>query len=236
MATVGGSEGQARPHAKRSWIRRIASVGWSFVLLLGFIFIGFQIGGFVRFLDVVTTPTATSTETADAIVVLTGGENRLEAGMELLAKGRGERLLITGVNPTTSEATLRAASDVDDALFACCVEVDRVARDTIGNAIATRAWATKNDVSSLIVVTGAFHMPRAMQEFSHTLKDVELIAHPANVPDQPDWWRDPGRVRDLLREYAKFAVVRLRDRINPLIGRAWPNMPLQKERPTGETG
>ena len=39
---------------------------------------------------------------ADGIVVLTGGTSRVTDALELLAAGRGKRLLITGVNPGTT--------------------------------------------------------------------------------------------------------------------------------------
>src|SRR5688500_18326125 len=39
---------------------------------------------------------------ADAIVVLTGGSSRVIDGIELLAAGRGQRLLISGVHRATN--------------------------------------------------------------------------------------------------------------------------------------
>ena len=43
---------------------------------------------------------------ADGIVVLTGGTSRITDALELLASGRGKRLLITGVNPGTTTADI----------------------------------------------------------------------------------------------------------------------------------
>jgi len=42
---------------------------------------------------------------ADGIVALTGGASRLADAVELLASGRGRRLLISGVAPTTNATT-----------------------------------------------------------------------------------------------------------------------------------
>src|SRR6266853_1366508 len=43
---------------------------------------------------------------ADGIVVLTGGASRISDAIELLAAGRGKRLLISGVNRTTTTAEI----------------------------------------------------------------------------------------------------------------------------------
>ena len=43
---------------------------------------------------------------ADGIVVLTGGASRISDAIELLAAGRGKRLLISGVHRTTTAAEI----------------------------------------------------------------------------------------------------------------------------------
>src|ERR1700712_5048519 len=44
---------------------------------------------------------------ADGIVVLTGGDARLDAAVALLEGGAGKRLLISGVNRTSTKAELK---------------------------------------------------------------------------------------------------------------------------------
>jgi hypothetical protein len=66
--------------------------------------------------------------------VLTGGSARVETGVELLMAGKGRRLLISGVNPMARVEDLRRATGGDRDLFACCVDIDHAALDTIGNA------------------------------------------------------------------------------------------------------
>lgn len=214
---------------KRSRLRRIGSFFWSFLVLVFFVFMSFQIGGLARYAYIVTTPTPPIAKPSEGIVVLTGGENRIRSAMKLLADGKGDRLLITGVNPSLSDETVRAISGVDDRLFECCVEIDRSARNTIGNALATQKWISGTGARSLIVVTGAFHMPRAIRELSHAIKGVELIAYAVNVPQSKKWWRDHSRLRDMLREYAKLVVITARDRLNEIAGQPWPTDPIRSE-------
>ena len=77
---------------------------------------------------------------ADGIVVLTGGYARLEPAVALLLAKRGERLLVSGVNEHTSKDTLRNALAIDEKTFECCVDIDRAALDTTGNADQTARW------------------------------------------------------------------------------------------------
>jgi hypothetical protein len=82
---------------------------------------------------------------ADAIIVLTGGEARLTAALDLLASGKGKRLLISGVNPATGRNQLRAATGSTRNLFNCCIDIDHAALDTIGNAEESAKWVRGHD-------------------------------------------------------------------------------------------
>ena len=69
-------------------------------ILCGFLLF---LGGFVVFATHVgrmSTPPAP--QAADAIIVLTGGQARLDAAVELLKTGKGQRLLISGVQDRKS--------------------------------------------------------------------------------------------------------------------------------------
>ena len=59
-------------------------------------------GGFVWFIYHVPAEEVALTRNADGIVVLTGGASRITDAIELLAAGRGKRLLISGVHRTTT--------------------------------------------------------------------------------------------------------------------------------------
>lgn len=218
--------GAGRLQSSRFGARRTLSLLWSLVMIGFFVVSGFQVGGLARYVHSVTAKAPPIAQKADGIVVLTGGENRLRTATELLSVGKSERLLITGVNPALTDATLRRELRVDDRLYNCCIDIDREARDTIGNAIAAKRWAEKHDVRSLIVVTSALHMPRALREIGHAVQGVALFAAPVNVPNDQEWWRDSTRVRDILREYAKLVIVGLRDRLNAITGEPWPTMPM----------
>jgi len=170
--------------------------------------------GFLAFLWVVPNEEVVLDRSADGIVVLTGGTSRVTDALELLAARRGKRLLITGVNPGTTTADIARQVAGYDRLLNCCVDLDYSAINTLGNAVETRRWAIDRGFHSLIIVTSAYHMPRALAEIAHQLPDVALIPFPV-VSDRlrvEPWWTSSATTRLVLSEYFKylFAQVRMR--------------------------
>ena len=151
--------------------------------------------------------------TADGIAVLTGGTARIDEAMKLLTQQKAKRLLITGVNRTTSTEELKQLASQGDQLFSCCVDIDKEARNTIDNATETSQWVARNHYTSVIVVTSNYHMPRALAELARVMPGVTLI--PYSVVDNnvhlDRWWTYPGTTKLLISEYLKYlpALARL---------------------------
>ncbi len=156
---------------------------------------------------------------ADAIIVLTGGQSRLGAALELLKSGKGERLLISGVSPITGAGDLQNATGTEEALFSCCVDIDRVALNTVGNAAESAKWIHEHAYKSVIVVTNNYHMPRSMLEMRRYLKDAALQPYPVvNSPiEDGSWLIKPDAVRVLFTEYAKFLAAMIRRVVVPSV-------------------
>jgi len=174
-------------------------------VVLSLVVAGF-IGGFIAFAVSATTPHEPNAQKADAIVVVTGGEERISVALGLLRRGDGRRLLISGVNPRTSAAAIRDQTGERRQLFECCVDIGREANDTIGNAEEARDWAAAHGYLSLIVVTSSYHMPRTLAEFAHAMPDRDLVPHPvvSRVMRDRSWWQHPASLRLLASEYVKF--------------------------------
>ena len=154
---------------------------------------------------------AAPARSADGIVALTGGPLRINDALDLLASGHGQRLLISGVNPTTRRGEIARLMPEHERWFSCCVDIDHSAT-TIGNAKETRQWAKARGFQSLIVVTANFHIPRALVELGHELPDVTLV--PYGVVSEKmrieAWWENPETARLLFLEYLKYIVARIR--------------------------
>ncbi len=155
---------------------------------------------------------------ADAIVALTGGPERIGEAVEQLAAGRGKRLLITGVNRATNVDALARLVPRYEALFDCCIDIDHSAINTIGNAVETRRWARERGFHSLMIVTSSYHMPRALAEISHQLPDATLLPFPVTTERQraSPWWSNAGSARMLVSEYLKYLVAIVRMRFDAL--------------------
>lgn len=145
---------------------------------------------------------------ADAIIVLTGGQARLDAALGLLAHGKGKRLLISGVNPAANSESLRAATGSDRDLFRCCVDIDHEALDTTGNAEESAKWMESHGYGSVILVTNNYHMPRSLLEMHRLVADARFEPYPVvnTQLNHGGWMTKPGALRVLFTEYAKYVA------------------------------
>jgi len=168
--------------------------------------------GFCWFVLMIPTEEVTLDRNADGIVVLTGAAARIPDAIELLATDHGKRLLISGVHRDTRAREIARLTPVYAKYFACCIDLDRSALNTFGNALETKRWARQNNFNSLIVVTSNWHMPRAMAELAHQLPDMTLIPFPVISPRMKDrpWWSDFETVKLLFGEYLKFLFAHVR--------------------------
>jgi len=149
-------------------------------------------------LFVVLLPQPADDRRTDGIVVLTGGPGRVARGLDLVSRGRADRLLISGVERTVRPQELAAEYEEDMALFECCVDLGRESIDTRSNATETARWLKKNRVKSVRLITNDWHMPRAGLELSLDVPDgVEIL--PDAVPGRASF-------RQLFKEYNKYLL------------------------------
>lgn len=164
-------------------IRRIAA----FAVLL-------WVFGFAIF--AVSLPQPVDAVKTDAVIVLTGGEGRIDRGLEALEKGWARRMLVSGVGREVKPREFRAEYRVSSRLMACCVTLGYESFDTRSNATEAMDWIARNRITSLRMVTTDWHMPRAYHEFARLAPDGLEIVRDA-VPSQP-------RLKDLFIEYNKL--------------------------------
>jgi uncharacterized SAM-binding protein YcdF (DUF218 family) len=146
----------------------------------------------------------------DAIVVLTGGSNRLDTGFDLMEKGFGKKLFISGVyRGTEIRKLLKHWKDEPQSSLDCCVVLGFEADNTAGNAVETVDWLRKENFHSVYLVTANYHIKRALMEFRRIAPDLDIAPFPV-APDHLDlgaWWQDPTTRNLILREYMKYIAV-----------------------------
>lgn len=190
----------------------LSSGRWARVAALtGFLLAGGWVAGLVMFAEEVVRQTVPGDRQTDAIVALTGENNRLPASIALLKAGLAERLFISGVHNDVHADYLvslldSAASDLD-----CCIEVGHVARNTRGNARETADWIALQEIGSIRLVTSNYHMPRSLLEFRRAIPHIDIVPHPIEtelVVLEP-WYGSLSSVSLMAREFTKYLAVRL---------------------------
>lgn len=173
---------------------------------------GMWVVGLFLFAASLPRQTAGDDQATDAIVVLTGGSERLAVGFDLLRAGKARKLFISGVYRGVEVRELLTLTAQPGSDLECCVRLGYDADDTEGNAVETARWMRDEGFSSLRVVTANYHMPRSLVEFRRALPGVTLVPHPvAPAKVRLDgWWGWPGTAELIVGEYSKYVLAVIR--------------------------
>jgi uncharacterized SAM-binding protein YcdF (DUF218 family) len=153
------------------FIGRIASV----IFVVWFVSIGLfvlQIGSYGQELSI----------KPDAIVVLTGGSNRIEEGLDIMSNHGCTNLFISGVNRDVSRHDILGRVQKNINATSCDLELGYTARNTHENAQEAMAWLEKKGYKSMVLVTAHYHLPRSLLEFRAIAPGIEIYPY-AVYPD-----------------------------------------------------
>ena len=148
------------------------------LIVLGYLF------GFLWFVFAMPQP-AEDTKT-DAIVVLTGGEGRIDRAVAMLRQGRAPRLFVSGVDKKVRPREFAAQYQQAANLMSCCIVLDFKSTDTISNASEAALWIAAARVHSVRLVTSDWHMRRAALELARVAPASLVIVRDA-VPSHPSF-------------------------------------------------
>lgn len=169
------------------------------------------LGGLLWFGASMPRQAAEGTSRTDAIVVLTGGAERLAEGGRLLNSGSAGWLFVSGVNIGVAKpAVLRIAGIKKPRLIGSLVLGYR-ARNTRQNAQETALWLKARGFTSIRLVTANYHMRRATLEFRRVLPRTRIVTHPVfPQPVNPGpWWQNFTAISVVAGEYNKYLAALL---------------------------
>ncbi|CAO4841068.1 MAG: hypothetical protein CNLJKLNK_01039 [Holosporales bacterium] len=147
-------------------IRFLMRVGFYMFLIFQFflIYTYYELSTFPEDLDTVT----------DAIVVFTGGENRVEEALRLFKKDLSPLLYISGLNEKATKADILKNAQYNDNPQAIAVDY---AKNTKENVTFTARWLLDHDIRAIRLVTNSYHMPRALIILSKKVPHVRIVPH-----------------------------------------------------------
>lgn len=157
--------------------------------------------GFLLFGVTLAMPAPVDAKPTDAIVVITGGKGRIEHAVDMLAKGKGKRLLIAGADPAVTKDDLVRRLKGRRKLMQCCVDLGSESVDTRSNAEEARRWLERRNYRSARLITSDWHMRRAAYEFDRQLGGKVVIVEDA-VKSEPNFMT-------LFAEYNKYLLRRV---------------------------
>lgn len=151
----------------------------------------------------------TDTEKTDAIVVLTGGADRISTAVELLQQQQSEHLLISGMNKQVLPMEMFKHFPTSAVKK---ITLGYFATTTAENALESATWVKQKGATSILLVTSFYHMPRSILEMTHATPNLKIIPYPVfpkSFGNSVDWIKT--RYAWLLFiEYHKFITVYLK--------------------------
>lgn len=179
-----------------------------FILFLFVVAIFWATGLFWFAAQVNRLPQDTETQT-DALIVLTGGTERVSSALDLLKQNKAAKLLISGVNKKVDWVLLAQTVDELPDGLGDKVTLGHVACNTRQNALESKNWLERNRFKSVRLVTASYHMPRSLSEFRNVMPDMTIIPHPIfpHTVKHDEWWKWKGTFTLIILEYTKFLFV-----------------------------
>lgn len=144
---------------------------------------------------------------SDVIIVLSGGQGRVEKAAELYKAGYAPYVILSNAKEATSKSgdmvqTALALGIPQDVIY-----TENVAKSTHQNAEYTLPIMKEYSFKSAIVVSSDFHMRRVKFLFGRVYKKSEIeltYVGPASGYNAKRWWSDRKSRETTFNEYVKM--------------------------------
>jgi len=141
-------------------------------------------------------------KSADVIVVLSGGTDRVTEGVRLYQLGYAHKVLFTG---SSARRMSRQAQTLG--LPAGDVLIEGRSQTTFGNAKYSLEVIRSQRLRSAIIVTSPYHTRRASLMFGYFSQglDFTMVSAQYDLSLSNNWWRDSTMFEAVVSEYLKLA-------------------------------
>ncbi len=179
------------------------------IFLLLIVFGAIWAGGLVWFATSVANQSNDMQDHTDAIVVLTGGSDRLREAIRLLDQNYAGRMFVSGAGEGVTIADIFNISQYPREHFddlSRRIEIGYEAKTTKENAVEVFQWVRDKSYRTIRLVTSNYHMERSYIELKNLLPEVKIIKH-AVAPEQvlvDKWWKSKGTRELIIDEYNKL--------------------------------
>ncbi|AIQ37487.1 hypothetical protein R50345_24365 [Paenibacillus sp. FSL R5-0345] len=148
-----------------------------------------------------------SPKQADVIIVLSGGQGRVEQAAELYKAGYAPYIILSNAKESTSSSGDMLRTALNLGIPQGVIYTENEAESTYQNAEFTLPKMKEYDFQSAIVVSSEFHMRRVKFLFGRVYKksDIELTyVSSASGYNAKRWWSDRKSRETTFNEYVKM--------------------------------
>lgn len=148
-----------------------------------------------------------SPKQADVIIVLSGGQGRVEKAAELYKAGYALYIILSNAKESASSSGDMLQTALNLGIPQDAIHTENAAKSTYQNAEFTLPIMKEHDLKSAIVVSSEFHMRRVKLLFERVYKksDIELTyVGSTSGYNAKRWWSDRKSRETTFNEYVKM--------------------------------
>ncbi len=152
---------------------------------------------------------------ADAIVVVSGAQNRIPYAIDLYRRDYAKRIILSGATDAgpISDALEMKRVAIKVGVPARNIILDEKATNTYENALFVRRIVVKKHFKNIILVTSPYHQRRVYETFKKVFGNRPVILQ--NAPSifgrwqYYTWWKYKGGIRMTISEYIKLFLMKV---------------------------
>lgn len=171
----------------------------TYILFLLIFLLFFMVGRFLT----LTQPS----KQADVIIVLSGGQGRVEKAVDLYKAGYAPYIILSNAKESSSRSGDMLQTALDLGIPQDVIYTENAAESTYQNAEFTLPIMKEHDFKSAIVVSSEFHMRRVKLLFDRVYKKSEIeLTYVGSVSgyNAKRWWSDRKSRETTFNEYVKM--------------------------------